>query len=504
MSGKCGSWHQIVILLIAIFLLTVTASAQTTLIVNKTSPACTVGNSYYSTIQAAVDAAASGSTILVCPGTYNESVSIGKPINMQSFEGTSNTIIVTPNPNCPAFFVTANKVNISGFTITGASGNLFGYPCSPNAISLSGADDVIISNNKITNSNVGISMGGLAERNIIKNNTIFYSVVGISMAQAKGNYITNNVVSGPYRGITFTGNQNDNNLISKNNIEYNWQGIWVAGFFSNLTITQNNFYGNTYHLYNGINEYQGSGKFDIVAKNNYWGTVNRSEISAKIWDYYDNPNEGTIYYEPFLTAPYPWKDRANFSISSYTPRVNTTTTLPINFSTTIPVGSAQLYLLYNPSVINATNVTAGSASAGALFSSKINNTEGKITLVLISVDGISNVGSLADIEFKVVGSVNNTTPLELVSEGVTDTKNIELNTILQNGNLIVISYPVGDVTGDNEITVADALMYLRFAVGEEVENANPLHDVTCDGKITAADALLVLRKAVGQEVSLEC
>ena len=67
----------------------------------------------------------------------------------------------------------------------------------------------------------------------------------------------------------------------------------------------------------------------------------------------------------------------------------------------------------------------------------------------------------------------------------------------------------GDVNDDGKITVADALLYLRYAVGQDI---SPYHidpnsdDVTCEipPVITVADALKVLRKAVGQNVSLEC
>jgi hypothetical protein len=67
----------------------------------------------------------------------------------------------------------------------------------------------------------------------------------------------------------------------------------------------------------------------------------------------------------------------------------------------------------------------------------------------------------------------------------------------------------GDINYDDVVTVADALLYLRYSVGQ---NIPPFHiyqttdDVTCEtpATITVADALLVLRKAVGQNVNLNC
>jgi hypothetical protein len=75
-----------------------------------------------------------------------------------------------------------------------------------------------------------------------------------------------------------------------------------------------------------------------------------------------------------------------------------------------------------------------------------------------------------------------------------------------NGMLTVRTRIKGDANDDGSITVADALLYLRYAVGQ---NISPYHidtsdDVTCDSVITVSDALLVLRKAVGQNVNLEC
>jgi murein DD-endopeptidase MepM/ murein hydrolase activator NlpD len=78
--------------------------------------------------------------------------------------------------------------------------------------------------------------------------------------------------------------------------------------------------------------------------------------------------------------------------------------------------------------------------------------------------------------------------------------------IIGNRNLVAVYSQKGDVNSDEKVTVADALLYLRKAVGQDI---SPYHiytsgDVTCDGTITVADALKVLRKAVGQNVTLQC
>jgi hypothetical protein len=66
---------------------------------------------------------------------------------------------------------------------------------------------------------------------------------------------------------------------------------------------------------------------------------------------------------------------------------------------------------------------------------------------------------------------------------------------------------MGDIDGNGQVTSNDALLYLRYAVGQNISpfNIDPVRDdVTCDDIITSADALKILRKAVGQNVDLIC
>lgn len=67
-------------------------------------------------------------------------------------------------------------------------------------------------------------------------------------------------------------------------------------------------------------------------------------------------------------------------------------------------------------------------------------------------------------------------------------------------------YELGDVNKDMSITSSDALLYLRYSVGQDVSPfvINNTDDVTCDNVITASDALKVLRKSVDQSLTLTC
>jgi parallel beta-helix repeat protein len=74
-------------------------------------------------IQAAVDAASRGDTIIVRDGTYIENVDVTKDhLTIRSENGAESTIVQAANPNDHVFEVTADYVNIYGFTIKGATG----------------------------------------------------------------------------------------------------------------------------------------------------------------------------------------------------------------------------------------------------------------------------------------------------------------------------------------------------------------------------------------------
>lgn len=75
----------------------------------------------YAQIQWAVDNASEGDTIIVRDATYTENVDVNKRLTIRSENGAANCIVDAANPGDPVFEVTANYVNISGFTIPGTT-----------------------------------------------------------------------------------------------------------------------------------------------------------------------------------------------------------------------------------------------------------------------------------------------------------------------------------------------------------------------------------------------
>jgi parallel beta-helix repeat protein len=147
----------------------------------------------FSSIQAAVDAASAGDTIIVRDGTYTENVDIDKSITLKSSSGNPEyTIVDAVDPYDHVFSVTANHVEISGFTVTEAPAY---------GIYLHNADYCDISDNICSHSAFGIYLDG-SNSNSISDNTCFNNEwSGISLSDSENNTISNNTCSNNDLGI---------------------------------------------------------------------------------------------------------------------------------------------------------------------------------------------------------------------------------------------------------------------------------------------------------------
>jgi len=219
-------------------------------------------------IQAVVGAAIPGDTIIVHDGTYIENVVVSTSgLTIRSDNGTALTKVEAKSPHDHVFEVTKNKVNITGFTVTGATG----YGCA------------------------GIYLKG--QRNICSN--------GLKQCN-----ITDNIVTGNRIGIRLC--NSDNNTIACNWVHHNNKhGFVLSRGSTGNTIEHNNI------IENGILQDDGSYRWQfsnlqlchVNATNNYWGTDNGSVIKASIFlktasIFLKNPTR-RVDYEPFLTTQAP-------------------------------------------------------------------------------------------------------------------------------------------------------------------------------------------------------
>jgi hypothetical protein len=184
-----------------------------------------------------------------------------------------------------------------------------------------------------------VDSGGVVIRNsIISDNMGSWWGGGIYIGYNKctatitNNIITRNDCENDCGGITASTSSTvtiSNNVITNNSASGSFSdssGILV-GQYSNVTITNNIiisnnrsnrgpiFIGSTPDQFKGNCIYNNSGKFDIYydvkngtdmdATENYWGTTDATEISARIYDFIRNPDKGVVDFVPFLTVPPP-------------------------------------------------------------------------------------------------------------------------------------------------------------------------------------------------------
>lgn len=169
------------------------------------------GPADFNNIQAAINDANSGDTVLVSAGTYYENIRMKNGVTVKGAGADTTTIDGGGNGHVVVFNLASGT--ISGFTITNSGhsplyvGGVFTSQCN-----------VTIENNIIANNNRGIiissnSTANIVGNQIINNTGIFCSGIDVSYSYAT---ITNNVIAGSsYAGIYC---HNSSPLITNNTI----------------------------------------------------------------------------------------------------------------------------------------------------------------------------------------------------------------------------------------------------------------------------------------------
>ena len=191
--------------------------------INVQSPTATIYvPDDYSTIQAAVNAANPGDTIIVRDGTYTENVDVNKSITIQSENGTEHTIIQPADLADNIIDVTADYVTISGLQIYGTA--IYPLP-SAAAIHLLAVSYCDISGNDVHASYwSGIKLEN-STSNTIMSNAVHDFYDNIMLINSASNAITGNNISGSvYMGLALSGSAG--NTISDNNFTNDGIFLW--------------------------------------------------------------------------------------------------------------------------------------------------------------------------------------------------------------------------------------------------------------------------------------
>jgi parallel beta-helix repeat protein len=174
-------------------------------------------------IQHAIDNAIEGDTICVKDGTYTENVYVDKRLTIRSENGSASTIVNAVDSRDHVFNVSMGYVNISGFTVKGATDR--GYA----GIYLDNVDQCDISHNNASDNNYGIFLVS-SSSNTITDNNASYNSLGIRLFKSS-----------------------NSNTITGNNASYN-MGLLGTGIAlaesGNNTLRNNMMSGNTLYNFN--------------------------------------------------------------------------------------------------------------------------------------------------------------------------------------------------------------------------------------------------------------
>lgn len=188
----------------------------------------------YTTIQEAInaDATLAGHTIRVNPGVYNENVTVNKSLSLIG-ENQLNTII-DGGASDSVVHITANRVNITGFTIRNSTlGN--------SGIYLDRSNGDNISQNILKNNYNGIYIYGSTDDSVTGND-VLDNEYGIRLYSSGNNNISGNDASDNMNGIHLDLSSN-NTLVGNNAWSNSGNGIYLYGSGNN-TLEDNNVYSN--------------------------------------------------------------------------------------------------------------------------------------------------------------------------------------------------------------------------------------------------------------------
>jgi len=243
------------------------------------------GPGNYTSIQAAIDASNPGDTVHVFSGTYHEQVSIAKSLSLVG-QG-SDTTIIDGGRIGTVVNVTADRVNVAGFTVTNSStdtgdagiklfhannshvtdnnltqnyagievyysnnntvaGNTLLFNNDP-GVHLDNSRNNAISDNIFLNDWMGI-WAYYSSDNTVANNTISHCIgsSAIGLWSSNNNTIASNIASNCSAGISLR--QSEHNIVDNNTVSFNYEGIGLMSSGNN-TVTNNTV---SYHTYGGL------------------------------------------------------------------------------------------------------------------------------------------------------------------------------------------------------------------------------------------------------------
>ncbi len=268
----------------------------------------------YQYIHDGVDHTGRNDDVYVWNGTYTDSFEIDRSIDLTG-ENSSNTLLSGIEDSSTTIYITADDINISGFTIMNGVKGIWVYSSSNHNIidniflnNFNGAVFSASNNNKILGNqiddieNVGIGIGYSSNYNTISGNIVTNARYGIYLLEDNdNNTVIENVVDSVIDGIIL--DTSNNNIVS-DNIIVNFTSRGLSLFRSSHNIFNRNIIIGIQQSGTGMNQYDSS--YNMFNENTF------SDCFNGVFSYADCHNN-TYYHNNFLENKYHAWDLDNFA-----------------------------------------------------------------------------------------------------------------------------------------------------------------------------------------------
>jgi parallel beta-helix repeat protein len=254
------------------------------------SPQTIIVPDNYTTIQAAINNAIVGDTILVKPGTYYGSVVVNKNVSLVG--ENRNTTIIDGSGNGPVVTLSANGISVTNLTVRNG-----GHVWSPQDTCVwgNGLSSILIEDVTVKNASNGIIFHSLSHSSMLHDFAEECGTMGLHFDSSSDCEMINNTVINSFQGIVLersTGNVIQGNNLVNNNVSMDFYAS--AG----NSIERNNLAKSNVSIVlfssNGINVFKDNNMTDDTCNLIVWGSSIEDFIQNI--DTSNTANNKKIYY----------------------------------------------------------------------------------------------------------------------------------------------------------------------------------------------------------------
>ena len=204
------------------------------------------------------------------------------------------------------------------------------------------------------------------------------------------------------------------------------------------------------------------------------------------------------------------ENAAEITVGIATATVGGKVSIPVTIKNNPGIAGAALVVSYDTSALTLDSIEAGTVFAKGVFSPRVENGLAQWYYVDTDENIIAN-GTMYTLNFTVNESAKEGSyPIQIGLKDNEPTNLIEKNSVavpvrFTAGEVKVQSGVMGDVTGDDKVTMGDVVKLARAVSGytKLSEQETQLGDVTRDGKITMGDVVKVARYVSGYVAALQ-